>query len=146
MARVRAVDRRLYLLVEIAARRLHRDVDARLTQSAGVSASQAAVLFLLLRRGERRLGSIGETLALGAPAVSGLISRMEKAGLVIRRKDAADRRGALVDLSEHGRIAAEQADAILRTYNAELDERLGEDDAEALHHALTRLIASEDQG
>ncbi len=144
MARVRAVDRRLYLLVEIAARRLHRDVDARLNHDAGVSASQAAVLFLLLRRGERRLGAIGDTLALGAPAVSGLISRMEKTGLVVRRKDSTDKRGALVDLSEHGRIAAEKADAILRAYNAEIDERLGEEDADALHHALTRLISSED--
>jgi DNA-binding MarR family transcriptional regulator len=141
MARIRAVDRRLYLLVEIAARRLHREVDSRLTKEAGVSASQAAVLFLLLRRGERRLGSIGEILALGAPAVSGLIGRMEKSGLVTRRKDAKDKRGALVDLSEHGRIAAERADAILRSYNTELDERLGEDDADALYHALSRLIA-----
>lgn len=140
MARVRAVDRRLYLLVEIAARRLHREVDARLSKDAGVSASQAAVLFLLLRRGERRLGAIGEMLALGAPAVSGLIGRMETAGLVTRRKDASDKRGALVDLSESGRLAAERADAILRAYNAELDERLGDEDADALHHALTRLI------
>ena len=141
MARVRAVDRRLYLLIEIASRRLHRDVDARLTHEVGVTASQAAVLFLLLRRGERRMGAIGEVLALGAPAVSGLVSRMEKAGLVVRRKDASDKRGALVDLSEAGRQAAERADAVLRRFNAELDERLGEDDADALFHALTRLAA-----
>lgn len=141
MARVRAVDRRLYLLIEIASRRLHRDVDARLTQEVGVTASQAAVLFLLLRRGERRMGAIGEVLALGAPAVSGLVNRMETAGLVVRRKDASDKRGALVDLSEAGRQAAERADAVLRRFNAELDERLGEDDADALYHALTRLAA-----
>lgn len=141
MARVRAVDRRLYLLIEIASRRLTRDVDARLTHAVGVTASQAAVLFLLLRRGERRMGAIGEVLALGAPAVSGLVSRMEKAGLVVRRKDAADKRGALVDLSEAGRQAADKADSVLRAFNAELDERLGDDDADALYHALTRLAA-----
>ncbi len=141
MARVRAVDRRLYLLIEIASRRLTRDVDARLTQEVGVTASQAAVLFLLLRRGERRMGAIGEVLALGAPAVSGLVTRMEKGGLVVRRKDASDKRGALVDLSEAGRQAAERADIVLRAFNAELDERLGEDDADALYHALTRLAA-----
>jgi DNA-binding MarR family transcriptional regulator len=66
---------------------------------------------------------------------------MEKAGLVVRRKDASDKRGALVDLSEAGRQAAERADAVLRRFNTELDERLGEDDANALHHALTRLAA-----
>ena len=140
MARVRAVDRRLFLLIEIAARRLHRDADARLMSEAGVSASQAAVLFLLLRRGERRMGAIGETLALGAPAVTGLIARMEAAGLVIKRKDLGDRRGALVDLSEAGRLAAERADAVLRSFNAELGEKLGEDDADIVYDALTRLV------
>ena len=141
MARVRAVDRRLYLLIEIAARRLHRDADARLADEAGVSASQAAVLFLLLRRGERRMGAIGETLALGAPAVTGLVGRMEKAGLVVKRKDAGDRRGALVDLTEAVRQAAERADQVLRAFNADLSERLGEDDAERVYDALTRLAA-----
>lgn len=144
MARVRAVDRRLYLLIEIAARRLHRDADARLSAEAGVTASQAAVLFLLLRRGERRMGAIGEVLALGAPAVTGLVGRMEKAGLVSRRKDAADRRGALVDLTETGRRAAERADQILRAFNAELDERLGEEQSEIVYQALTRLAVSDE--
>lgn len=146
MARVRAVDRRLFLLIEIAARRLHRDADARLLQDAGVSASQAAVLFLLLRRGERRMGAIGEVLALGAPAVTGLVGRMEKAGLVSRRKDVSDRRGALVNLTEAGRRAAEQADIILREFNAELSARLGEDDAETVYQALTLLAAGDGEG
>ncbi len=144
MARVRAVDRRLYLLIEIAARRLHRDADARLSAEAGVTASQAAVLFLLLRRGERRMGAIGEVLALGAPAVTGLVGRMEKSGLVSRRKDASDRRGALVDLTEAGRRAAERSDQVLRAFNAELAERLGEEDSETVYQALTRLAASDE--
>ena len=145
MARVRAVDRRLYLLIEISARRLHREADSRLAAEAGVTASQAAVLFLLLRRGERRMGAIGEVLALGAPAVTGLVGRMERAGLVTRRKDAEDRRGALVDLTEAGRRAAERADQILRAFNAALSERLGEEDAETVYQALTRLAASDDE-
>ncbi|XBQ16382.1 MAG: MarR family winged helix-turn-helix transcriptional regulator [Oceanicaulis sp.] len=143
MARVRAVDRRLFLLIEIAARRLHREADARLAAEAGVSASQAAVLFLLLRRGERRMGAIGETLALGAPAVTGLVGRMEKAGLVAKRRDAGDRRGALVDLTEAGRLAAERADHVLRAFNAELGDRLGEEEADIVYDALTRLAAEE---
>lgn len=144
MARVRAVDRRLFLLIEIAARRLHRDADSRLSAEAGVTASQAAVLFLLLRRGERRMGAIGEVLALGAPAVTGLIGRMEKAGLVSRRKDSSDRRGALVDLTEAGRRAAERSDQVLRAFNLELDERLGEEDGEIVYQALTRLAVPDE--
>ncbi|GGE39599.1 hypothetical protein GCM10011367_12600 [Marinicauda pacifica] len=139
MARVRAVDRRLYLLIEIAARRLHRDADARLRKHATVSASQAAVLFLLLRRGERRMGAIGEVLALGAPAVTGLVTRMEAAGMVTKHPDPEDRRGAVVALTEAGREAGERADAVLREFNSELTALFGEEDADTVHRALTRI-------
>ncbi|MCC5980607.1 MAG: winged helix-turn-helix transcriptional regulator [Oceanicaulis sp.] len=143
MARARAVDRRLYLLVEITARRLHRRADARLRKEAGVTAAQSAVLFLLSRRGERRMGAISETLALGAPAVTGLVQRMEAIGLVARSADTSDRRGAVVSLTEVGRQAAFKADQVLRDINTELAEKLGEDDADALQDMLTRLNTEE---
>lgn len=143
MARARAVDRRLYLLLEITARRLHRQADARLRAQAGVTAAQSAVLFLLMRRGERRMGAISETLALGAPAVTGLVSRMEGIGLVTRSPDSQDKRGAIVTLTEAGRELALKADQVLRDINVELVERLGEEDADRLHGLLTRLNAED---
>jgi DNA-binding MarR family transcriptional regulator len=139
MARVRAVDRRLYLLIEMTARKLHREADARIRAEARVTASQAAVLFLLLRRGERRMKAIGEVLALGAPAVTGLIDRMARASLVEKKPDPADRRGALVALTEKGRQTAENADQSLRAFNAEIAERLSEDEMNTVYDALTRL-------
>lgn len=139
MARARAVDRRLYLLLEITARRLHRQADARLRAGAGVTAAQSAVLFLLMRRGERRMGAISETLALGAPAVTGLVTRMETGGLVTRSQDTSDKRGAIVTLTEAGRERALQADQVLREINTELAEKLGDEEADQLHALLSRL-------
>ncbi len=69
---------------------------------------------------------------------------METAGLVIKRKDSSDKRGALVDLTEAGRRAAERADQVLRGFNAELDEKLGETDAAIVYDALTRLATDSD--
>lgn len=108
-------------------------------REARVTAAQAAVLFLLSRRGERRMKAIGEVLALGAPAVTGLVDRMERASLVTKRADPSDRRGALVELTEKGRQTAELADRTLRALNAELAERLGEEETEIVYAALTRL-------
>ena len=146
MARIRAVDRRLYLLIEITARRLHREADARIRREARVTAPQAAVLFLLLRRGERRMKAIGEVLALGAPAVTGLVDRMAAASLVTKKPDPKDKRGALVELTEKGRQTAELADQSLKAINAELAERLGEQDAEIVYDALTRLAKDDPVG
>lgn len=139
MARARAVDRRLFLLLEIAARKLNRDADARLKSVAGVTSAQAAVLFLLGRRGERRMGDIGETLSLHPPAVTGLVNRMEALGLVTKTVSASDKRSTVVSLTEKGRALGDTADHILRDLNTELEARLGEDDSDMLHRVLTRL-------
>jgi MarR family transcriptional regulator, organic hydroperoxide resistance regulator len=143
MAKIRAVDRRLFLLTEIAARRLNRAADLRLKAEAGVSAAQAAVMFLLLRRGERRMGAISEVLSLNPPAVTGLVDRMVKARLVKKKTDPADRRSAVVALTDSGRDAAERADAILKDMNAALEDTLGEDAADALHDALTHIATAD---
>lgn len=143
MARIRAVDRRLFLLIEIAARKLNREADRRLKDEAGVSAAQAGVLFLLLRRGKRRMGDLSRTLSLNPPAVTGLIDRMIKAGLVKKSTDKSDARGAKVALTANGAEAAERADQTLRDLNAELEAQLGDDASDALHDTLTAIATSE---
>ncbi|WP_421785778.1 MarR family winged helix-turn-helix transcriptional regulator [Hyphobacterium sp.] len=143
MAKVRAVDRRLFLLIEIAARRLNREADRRLKAGAGVSAAQASVLFLLQRRGDRRMGALSKTLSLNPPAVTGLVDRMVKAGLVTKAADTRDRRGAMVTLTDSGRVAADKADAILRALNTELEARLGDEVSDVLHDALTQIAVDE---
>ena len=143
MARIRAVDRRLFLLIEIAARRLNREADKRLKAEAGVSAAQAGVLFLLLRRGQRRMGSLSKTLSLNPPAVTGLVDRMVRAGLVTKTTDQTDGRGAMVALAAEGSEAAERADIVLRDLNADLEARLGDEVSDILHDAFTRIVIAE---
>ena len=142
MARIRAVDRRLFLLIEIAARRLNREAVRRLKAEAGVSAAQAGVLFLLLRRGQRRMGSLSKTLSLNPPAVTGLVDRMVRAGLVTKTTDQTDGRGAMVALTSEGTKAAERTDLVLRDLNAGLEAYLGDDVSGVLHDALTRIATS----
>ncbi|MBO6797599.1 MarR family winged helix-turn-helix transcriptional regulator [Maricaulis sp.] len=142
MARVRAVDRRLFLLLEIAARKLNREADARLKAEAGVTSAQAAVLFLLARRGERRMGEIGEMLSLNPPAVTGLVNRMTALNLVTKTASADDKRSAIVSLTEKGRAMGDAADHVFKDMNQELETQLGDDDSDMLHRVLTSLAVS----
>lgn len=118
---------------------MNREADARLRKSARVTSAQAAVLFLLARRGERRMSDIGETLSLNPPAVTGLVTRMEALGLVVKAASKSDKRSALVSLTEKGRAMGDAADHVLRDLNTELEARLGEEDSDMLHRVLTRL-------
>ena len=123
---------------------MNRDADARLKKTAGVTTAQPAVLFLLARKGERRMGDIGETLSLNPPAVTGLVNRMEALGLVVKTASRTDKRSAVVSLTEKGRAVGDAADHVLRDLNLELEAWLGTDDADRLHDILTRLVTRDD--
>ena len=85
------------------------------------------------------MSDIGDMLSLNPPAVTGLVSRMETLGLVVKSASSTDKRSAVVSLTEKGRAMGDAADHVLRDFNTELEGRLGEDDSDMLHRVLTRL-------
>ncbi|WP_280401288.1 MarR family winged helix-turn-helix transcriptional regulator [Nocardia carnea] len=62
-----------------------------------------SVLDTLARRGPLRLTDLTETEQLTQPGITQLIARLERDGLVLRRRDPDDKRAVLVELTEVGR-------------------------------------------
>ncbi|WP_194819840.1 MarR family winged helix-turn-helix transcriptional regulator [Nocardia sp. XZ_19_385] len=62
-----------------------------------------SVLDTLARRGPARLTDLTETEQLTQPGITQLITRLERDGLVLRRRDPGDGRAVIVDLTEAGR-------------------------------------------
>ena len=58
--------------------------------------AQCGVLFLLARQDGQSMGQLAQALDLGAPALSGLVQRMEASGWVQRRSDGVDARSQRV--------------------------------------------------
>lgn len=83
----------------------------RLIPPEGVSMTAGSTLGLLLRAGPLRLTALAEREAVTQPAMTGLISRLEASGLVVRGPDPTDGRAVLVALTRRGRalIAARRA-------------------------------------
>lgn len=69
----------------------------------GVSLTAGSTLGLLLRSGAQRLTALAEREAVSQPAMTGLVSRLQAAGLVERRADPSDGRAVLVELTAMGR-------------------------------------------
>jgi DNA-binding MarR family transcriptional regulator len=69
----------------------------------GVSLTAGSTLGLLLRSGAQRLTALAEREAVSQPAMTGLVSRLQAAGLVARRADPSDGRAVLVELTAQGR-------------------------------------------
>jgi DNA-binding MarR family transcriptional regulator len=74
------------------------------------------VLHTLSRRGALRLGELIATEQVTQSAITQLVTRLERDGLVERRPDPADGRGVLVHITEAGRavVAARRADRVAR--------------------------------
>jgi DNA-binding MarR family transcriptional regulator len=73
----------------------------------GVSLTAGSTLDLLLRSGAQRLTALAEREAVSQPAMTGLVSRLQAAGLVVRRADPSDGRAVLVELTAAGRALIE---------------------------------------
>jgi len=79
-------------------------------RKVGLNATDTRCLELIIRAGEARLtaGDLGMATGLTTGAVTGILDRLEKAGMVLRVRDAKDRRKVFVrpDPEALGRVAA----------------------------------------
>jgi DNA-binding MarR family transcriptional regulator len=74
----------------------------RLIPSEGVSLTAGSTLGLLLGSGPLRLTALADREAVSQPAMTGLVSRLEGCGLVLRGADPTDGRAVLVELTDKG--------------------------------------------
>ena len=83
-------DRRLFFLLDRAAHAFRERIDAMCRARLGVSAVQLVALLHVARADGMRPGELAAALGTRAGAVTGLVDRMEAAGLVKRRADKDD--------------------------------------------------------
>ena len=95
-----------------------------------------AVLSLLCREGEQRLGRVAAHLEVDPSVVSRHVAALEQMGLVTRRPDPADRRAHLLAVSEAGLAALGDCREMRGRWVAEALAHW--DDAEVAH-LVTRL-------
>lgn len=82
--------------------------DEGVAERLGVSRTDLRCLDLLERRGTMTAGALAEACGLSTGAITFLLDRLERAGMVRRARDPGDRRRVLVELvAATGRRAAE---------------------------------------
>lgn len=113
-----------------------------LLDELGITYPQYLVLLVLWESDGLPVSRIGERLGLDSGTLTPLLKRMEAAGLVVRRRSAADERQVLVTLTDAGRAQRQVAEGFpLRVLHA---SRCSAEDIAALRHALTSLQQSLD--
>ena len=89
------------LLAYLDALALAEPIQARLWQLAEITLTQVQVL-RALREGPLALGRLGHANGLSATSVTRLVDRLERRGLVSRRRESEDRRLVQVHLAPEG--------------------------------------------
>jgi len=82
-----------------------------------ITPPQATLLFLLKERDGRIMSELGQAIGVDNSAITGLVDRLEKAGLVIRKLNPEDRRSLLIYITPGGRKETKKAEAIIRRVN-----------------------------
>ncbi len=106
--------------------------------SHGVTPVQYAVLKVLWGQDGQSGAELSNRLRLDSASITGVIDRLESAGLVERRGDQADRRVHRLFLTDKSRALRDPLDAAMDELNAEAKRAVGAD-AEELWPALRKL-------
>jgi DNA-binding MarR family transcriptional regulator len=109
------------------------------TEQLGVTSRQVTLLWLIRLNPGLSLRELAAEERISAPALSGYVDRLEKAGLVERVRDESDRRRVGLALTSEGDRLLKRVRARRTTWLADRLRGLEEDELEALERAIEPL-------
>jgi len=107
-------------------------------EPTGLRPRHLVALTILRDRGAMTQVALGEALRLDPTNLVGLLNQLEQASLLERRRDAADRRRHIVELSDAGHAALARAEQTLATVQDQVLAGLDQDERTTLHALLVR--------
>lgn len=133
------VSHQLLPLIEHLARVGRRAAESS-TSPAGLRPRHLIALKLLSENGPAGQQGLAEALSLDPSNVVGLLNELEERGLITRRRDPADRRRHIVELSSQGQDELNSAYAWYGRIEEDLFGALTAQERGTLHHLLTRAV------
>ena len=108
----------------------------------GLAFSEYSVLRLLQIASQRRLAPsiLAEKIVCTTGAMTKIVDRLQRSGLVERGPDPTDRRGVLVEITALGQRTADDGARTYRAGRERVLARLGEREAEHIQNSLHRLL------
>jgi DNA-binding MarR family transcriptional regulator len=109
------------------------------TESLGVTSRQVTLLWLIRERPGLSLRELAAEERISAPALSGHVDRLERAGLIVRVRSDDDRRRVGITLTEDGSRLLKRVRAQRTTWLAERLKDLQPEELAAIEAALEPL-------
>ena len=109
----------------------------------GLSDQQWRVLRVLGEHGEVETGRVAREAFILGPSLTGVLTRMERDGLIRRARDAADQRRTVVELTAKGLKAVAKLSHSIEAHYAFMEESLGKQKLTRLYALLDDVIQLE---
>lgn len=109
-------------------------------EQLGITYPQYLVLLILWEQDEQPVNTIAKRLYLETNTVTPLLQRMEKAGLIVRKRGETDTRQRIVSLTPRALAMRENAKEIPTCLGAEVCKYISMDEMKAIIPALDKLI------
>ena len=106
----------------------------------GVTYPQYLVLVVLWERGPQGVGDLAAALGMDFGTLSPMLKRVERKGLIVRQRDAADERRVMVSLAPKGTALRRRTQQMLGEFYCFLNVPLGE--LEDLRDRLRHFVRS----
>jgi DNA-binding MarR family transcriptional regulator len=103
---------------------------------------QLKVLLSLFIDGPLDCSSLAEAVGVSLPTMNGVLERLEKRGLIVRRPDHHDRRRILNNLTARGHQIIEKLWASGQDWLSELLDRMDSTELETIEQALTIIVGA----
>ena len=130
---------RLYSAVIKSAERLRQEADSVVIEAAGLTVAQAALLGVVLNDPDATQSDIAVRLELSEPAVTQMVARLQREGLIERTRDENDRSCWRLKVTTDGLAKAERARVAFEAVNARLEKMMGEEIASDVAQRLNTL-------
>jgi DNA-binding MarR family transcriptional regulator len=116
-------DDRLIYLIFTAQQKLRTHLgNVMMRENVRVTQAQAGILFLLAEKDGRTMSELSRILSIDNSTLTGLVDRLEKAGLARRDASPNDRRASHVYISPEGTREMKKARSIVGRVNREITD------------------------
>lgn len=133
-------ERRIVFLLNQAQHQLNLYIDKILRKTADITGAQAAALIYLNKHNGCVQKQLAQGLKLDNSAVTGMVDRLQRKGLIERHRCKLDGRAFTLHLTPLARESLEQVWPIINTHNKQLADKFGEESIESFCNILQYLV------
>lgn len=130
----------LFFKLNLVHRILIKNVDREMANQVGATSTQIAAIFYLLENDGCQLVDLSRELLQNKSAITTLVERMIKNGLLIKRPCARDGRASRLYLTEKGKATGKAALPHVVDYNRQLAEDFSPAELDTLHRFFDNVM------